>query len=183
MMARQEAASRALAGSREVIDRAYRGVESAKRTNAIVCVVLGVMFALFALPCFAGAAVAAFAGGLGEVLGVGLFGLFWAALSALLLALGVGGLKKIGRNERLRASGVRGKATVMSYTESSLVVDGETKFKLSLRIEIEGRAPWDVMVNEPVPNTGRIYTNALLPVLVNPADPRELMIDWKSTVL
>ena len=42
--------------------------------------------------------------------------------------------------------------------------------------------PWDASLNEFVMRTSRIHTGATLPVLVNPSDPTELMIDWFAGV-
>ncbi len=162
----------------EIRERGRRNIEGAKRLNAIVCVVIGALFALFALGCFVGVAVAAIASDASTAIGVGVFGLFWSALTALLLGLGLRGLGRIKRDERLRTTGVRAKATILSYVESKLMVDGMNKFQLSLRIEVEGRAPWEVSINEAVMRGAKIYTGATLPILVNAADPRDFMIDW-----
>lgn len=149
----------------------------------MVCIVLGAVFALFALGCFglgaswmAGGAPAA---GFAPVLA---FGLFWCALATLLLWLGLRGRGRLQRDERLRSSGLRGRATVLSYSDSRLKVDGATIFELSLRIELEGRPPWDVNRKEGVMRLGRIHNGATLPVLVSPGDPTELMIDWYADI-
>src|SRR5947209_8151810 len=97
-------------GQIEVQERERRSFERSKRTNAIVCVVIGVMFGLFALVCFIGAAMVVASDEPGSAIGAGVFGLFWTALAALLLGLGVRGLARFNRNARLRATGVRGTA-------------------------------------------------------------------------
>jgi hypothetical protein len=37
-----------------------------------------------------------------------------------------------------------------------------------------------VNVTERVRTVSRIYNNAVLPVLVDPTDPREVMVDWDA---
>ncbi len=177
----------------EIIERGRRNVEGAKRTNAIVCLVIGGLFGLFALGCFIAAALTLVAGlavgdevdgargmGMAGAISVGAFGLFWCALTVLLVTLGRRGLSKLERAQRLRTSGVRGTATVISYVESNFQVDGETNFQLAVRIALDGRPPWDMSLDTPVVrgDGGRIYQGATLPVLVNPANPAEVMVVW-----
>jgi len=177
-------------GKQEVLERGRRSVASAKRLNAKVCIGLGIPFAFFALACFAGALMSLVAGGVeGEMsagisagVGVGIFGLFWTALSALLLWLGVSGLQALDREERLRTAGVRARGIVLSYSESSTRVDGATKWQLSLRIEQEGRPPWNVTTTTSVVrgDGAKIFEGASLPVLVSATDPSQLTVDWYS---
>jgi hypothetical protein len=96
-------------------------------------------------------------------------------------AFGLRPLRRQALQTRLRASGVRGKATVVSYAEAPFVVGRyapRSMFRLQLRVEVPGRPPWEVSRVETVRNSGRIYTNAILPVLVDPAKPSDLVIDW-----
>jgi len=179
----------------EIEERGRRNVENAKRLNANICIGIGVLFVVFAVLCFIGAigliALASRAqtevnggGGLaiGSALAVLVFGLFWGALAALLIWLGKRGLRGIARGQRLRATGVRGHATVLSYTESNLKVDGATNWQVAVRVALAGRPPWDMNLNVPVVRGegGRIYTGATLPVLIDPADPSEVMVDFDA---
>jgi membrane protein implicated in regulation of membrane protease activity len=127
----------------EITERGRRNVERVKRTNAIVCIVLGTIFGTFALVCFVIAIrVAAVSGALrGAAVGAGVFGLFWCALTALLVMIGRRGLKKLERDRRLRTSGTRAMATVLNYNESSLRVDGATNWRLGLRVALD-RTTW-----------------------------------------
>jgi hypothetical protein len=166
-------------GRREILERGQRNVDRSKRLNAKVCIGVGALFALFALACFGTALMALVAGGVASAVGVGVFGLFWTALTALLLWLGVSGLRKVARDERLRSSGVRARGIVLGYSESSFRVDGATQWQLSLRIEMEGRPPWDATTSVAVVGGqgARIYEGATLAVLVNASDPREVLVD------
>ena len=168
-----------MSGAREVRDRSRHRVDSSRRTNAAVSMGLGGLFAVFAGACFSGAlatAISESSAGAGAALGA--FGIFWALLAGLLVWLGRRGLSALRRNERLRASGVRGKATVVRFRESKFMVDGMTKFELALRVEVQGKPAWDLTLNEPVPRPELVYTNATLPVLVDASDPSEAIIDW-----
>jgi hypothetical protein len=170
----------------EIRERGRRNIESARRTNAIVCLVIGTVFGFFALGCVVtavGLVVAAGSLGAGDAsvgaaVGVGVFGLFWCAMTVLLVALGRRGLKKIDRDRRLRTSGVRGWGTVLNYSESSFMVDGATNWQLALRVALEGRPPYDVMANVGVVRGegARIYQGATLPVLVDPGNPTDVMV-------
>ncbi len=179
----------------EITERGRRDVESAKRTNAYVAIGIGVMFAVFAAVSLIAALVSVVVAvrvasevdhgaglALGFVGGVAVFGLVFVALAVLLIRLGKKGLQAIERGKRLRASGVRGHATVLSYTESNFKVDGETNWQVLVRIALDGRAPWETNLNVPVVRGqgGRIYQGATLSVLVNPQDPSEAMVDFDA---
>jgi len=173
-------------GPQEAFDRARRELEKAKRTNAIVSLTIGGIFVGIAVVCFIGALALIVgglvedevAGGTGAAMGVGAFGLFWAATGGLLLFLGQRGLARSNLQKRLREMGVRGTATVLEHTESNLRVDGATMFFLKMRIELPGRPSWELSRNEPVERSSKVFQGAMLPVLVDPADPSQLMIDW-----
>ncbi len=173
-------------GPQEAFDRARRELEKAKRTNAIVSLTIGGIFVGIALVCFLGAlglivgglVEGEVAGGAGAAMGVGAFGLFWAATGGLLLVLGWRGLARSNLQKRLREMGVRGTATVLEYTASNLRVDGATMFSLKMRIELPGRPSWELSRNEPVERSSKVFHGATLPVLVDPADPSQLVIDW-----
>ncbi len=179
----------------EITERGRRNVESAKRTNAYVAIGIGVMFAVFAAVSLIIALVLVVVAvrvagevdqgaglALGFVFAVGVFGLLFVALAVLLISLGKKGLRAIDRGQRLRATGVRGSATVLSYTESNFKVDGETNWRVVVRIALDGRAPWETNLNVPVVRGqgGRIYQGATLSVLVNPQDPSEAMVDFDA---
>ncbi len=179
----------------EITERGRRNVESSKRTNAYVAIGVGVMFAVFAgvsLIVAVGLALVALRVAsevengaplaFGAAAGVAVFGLLFFALAVVLIRLGKKGLRGIGRGQRLRAVGVRGHATVLSYTESNFRVDGETNWQVAVRIALDGRPPWETRLNVPVVRGqgARIYQGATLPVLVNPQDTSEAMVDFDA---
>jgi membrane protein implicated in regulation of membrane protease activity len=179
----------------EIAARGRRDVESSKRTNANVCIGIGVIFAVFAAVSFivaivlaalaAGAEVEAQNGGwlaVGFAVGVAVFGLMFVALAALLIVIGRKGLQRLARGQRLRATGVRGLATVLSYSASDFKVDGATNWRVAVRIALDGRPPLEMSLSVPVVRGegGRIYQGATLPVLVNPADTSEAMVDFDA---
>src|SRR5262249_21651744 len=98
-------------------------------------------------------------GGLFLVIGVVFLGLGIAGRSVgpgasfaiLWFVMGGGGLyigaryRRAGvREKRLRAMGIAGRAWVASYRDSRIVVDGNPKVELVLRVELPDRPPYDV---------------------------------------
>ncbi|MFO0570098.1 MAG: hypothetical protein U0263_30930 [Polyangiaceae bacterium] len=168
-------------GPREALERSVAALDRAKRGNAIVCVVLGVLFAGFAAVCAFGVGVVGVRGGGGsELAGVAAFGLFWFALALLLLVIGSRGLAKLRKKQRLMTSGVRGSARVLRYDESRLRVDGASVYTFDLEVELPNRAPYAVRLTEPVPRRGAVHDGALLTVFADPHQPSDIVIDWWS---
>jgi hypothetical protein len=172
----------------EISQRQRAAMASARRLNGVVMLVIGGLFLCFAAACLAGAVAMVVAtpaparpghpASQDSPLGVLAFGLFWLALGGGLFFIGVRYLRADRRDQGLRERGVRGCATVRSYRESSLVVDGNRKFDLVLEVAIPGRPPFAVRQSDYVPHPGAVTTGAELPVFVNPDRPEDLMIDW-----
>ena len=70
---------------------------------------------------------------------------------------------------RLRARGLHGLATFASLASMG---------RLVLRIEIPGRAPWKVQALDMRSGGDAVVPGQQLPVFVDPADPRKVVIDW-----
>jgi hypothetical protein len=140
-----------------------------------------VVFGVLALACFVGAAASVVSGEpIGMAAGAAVFGLFWVGLSALGLRIGVPGLRRSDRERRLRATGLRGTATVMELRRRGEQELAETPYDLALRVELGERPPTMVSVSEEVPVGSNVAQGVALPVLVDPNDPNDLMVDWWS---
>jgi hypothetical protein len=184
----------ALGAREELRKRAHDAMEAGRRTNAYVMLGIGGLFLLFALGCFGGA-VAMSAGKTeaprhhGHVAppvsspssspgGPLVFGLFWLVFGGTFVYIGQRYRRAGGRDKRMRESGLRGSATVKSYRETSLVLDGNRKFDLVLEVEVPGRAPFVVQQSDYVPHPSAVTTGANLPVFVDPANGEDVMVDW-----
>jgi hypothetical protein len=184
----------------ELRKREHDAMASGRRVNGLVMLGIGGLFLLFAVACFVGAGGLFFSHGsavslvghhhghaalppvgpsAASVAGFPLvFGLFWLGLGGLLFYIGVRYRRAGARDKRMRESGLRGRATVRSYKESSVVVDGNSKFELVLEVEVPGRDPFVVRQSDYVPHPWAVTTGADLPVFVDPGNPNDVMVDW-----
>jgi hypothetical protein len=168
-------------GPREGMARIRRQQDGWKRIGAFTCLAVGGLFAIFAAGCFV-AAVPALASGDPDT-GQMVFGLFWVAMAGAFIFAGVRGHKRLATCRRLRATGVRGFATVLEWKDAIYTSNGQSVYVMRLQISLEGRSPWEAKVRDTVSassTVGAVYTNAKLPVLVDPVDPRVFMVDWDA---
>lgn len=90
--------------------------------------------------------------------------------------------REIALRERLEQTGVPGTARVLSVTDVS--TDGEfpPEVDLLLAVSVPGRPAYQVARHETVPRiaVGRLTDGRPLPVLVDPAQPGQLVIDWTA---
>jgi hypothetical protein len=168
-----------------------RGIDEAKarhrregdriqRNGAVAPLVIGIVFLAFALGCFVVTVVDAVGAEFGSphagLLAWPLFGLFWAALGGGLAFVGARTLRHLALRKRLRTAGVRGFGTVLEWEESESSA-GLTIYKMKLNVAVPGQHPCSVRVRE-IAFVQSVYTNLTLPVLVDPADARNVVVDW-----
>lgn len=166
----------------ELRKRAHDVLASSRRENGFVMLGIGGLFLLFALGCFAGAAISVIsAGGLLVTAGIGVFGVSWLALGGPLGYIGLRYMRDDRRDRRLRLHGLRGRAVVLSYRETRLVVDGNPKYDLVLRVELPRRSPFKVRQSDYVVRSSAVTTGEDLPVFVDPSNTNDVMIDWLAT--
>ena len=81
---------------------------------------------------------------------------------------------------RLRAIGRKASATIDGVAETPGIVDGRRLFALTLTVKPEVGEPYEVTHAALVPeeHIGRVAQGGVLPVKVDPAEPRLLIIDW-----
>ena len=89
----------------------------------------------------------------------------------------VGGrtLRQLALRKRLRTAGLRGFGTVLEWDESGAAAS--TIYKMKLNVAVPGRHPYVVRVRE-ITFIQSAYTNLTLPVLVDPANARNVVVDW-----
>ena len=84
------------------------------------------------------------------------------------------------RDESLAERGVAGTALVKSVKRSLVSKgdedDSEPIYKYQLQVTVPGREPYDVAHSE----TGHAESGATVPVMVDPDDPENLLIDWRQ---
>lgn len=162
----------------EIAERLRQANADTRQTNGYVLLGIGALFLVFAALCLFGAAVVASRDTARSALGPLAFGLFWLALGG---GMFYGGLRygRAGRRDRrLRQRGLRARATVVSYRQGHLVLDGNPKFELVLDVEVPGRAPYVIRQSDWVARPGAVTTGAELPAFVDSANPNDVMVDW-----
>ncbi|MGD0527600.1 MAG: hypothetical protein ABSE49_20870, partial [Polyangiaceae bacterium] len=167
--------------------------DAARRLSALSNLVTGTMFMAFAVGCIVLAAVetigalsdgtSSFADMPAGVLGWPVFAVFWLATGSLMVLRGVRGRRRLANRRYLRATGLRGTGTVLESegVESGGAEESEssgTVRVLKLRVAVEGRHPYDVRLRE-VANRA-VYPELERPVLVDAADPSNVMVDWHA---
>jgi hypothetical protein len=108
--------------------------------------------------------------------------------------------KKTKPDEELVASGLKGRATVlhvdmprgslsmsMSQSKFEEMARGDVtpvRRKVRLRVELEGREPYEVetKLNIPMMMGGRLVAGSSIAVLVDPGDPKHLAADWSGGI-
>lgn len=71
---------------------------------------------------------------------------------------------------------MRGFGTVLEWDESESSA-GLTIYKMKLNVAVPGQHPCSVRVRE-ITFVQSVYTNLTLPVLVDSADARNVVVDW-----
>ncbi|MDQ3991689.1 MAG: hypothetical protein M3245_05205 [Actinomycetota bacterium] len=125
---------------------------------------------------------------LGLVIPAAAGGMFVTA--AILGATGIG-LLAWGRRwrrahqeaDRVRSQGVPGTATISSMRQTGAYLNNNPQVEMNLTVTLAGRQPYQVVMREWVPllMVGRLSAGAPLPVMVDPANPFNVIIDWTGT--
>ena len=161
------------AGARDELRRRQReALARGRRVNAFLMLGLGALFLLFAVACGA-LAVISEAG-----LGVVSFGGFWLVLGGMLLGIGRRYSRSHAREQRLREQGTRGRATILSFKDLRMMVDGAPRYELVLRVEVPGAEAYSVRQIDNVQKSEVLSTGGDVPVLVSPTDRMDVLVDW-----
>ena len=166
------AAQRARA-AHQIDQRGRDAAESKQTENAWVLLGLGALFLFFALGCGAItlAVLTSNRPRVDNAFGFALFGAFWAVFGGLMVHFGLRFRRAGARARFLRAKGVPGRATITSYKEGHLVLDGHPHVEMVLHVELAGHPPRDTTHAEYVPRMACVTTGAELPIFANPRDP------------
>ena len=113
-------------------------------------------------------------------------GQIWVAVAVVLLV--VYGLitaavqRGRARVERIRRNGLPGFATLLEAEGTGVSVNRRPQVRLRLRVEIPGRAPYEVQMREVLPYLAleSVGPRRRVPVFVDKADPNSVVIDWSG---
>lgn len=165
--------------AREIAQRQRDATESARSANGWLMLILGGIFLAIGVVCFVlGAGSMISSKKLHGSAGIYAFGLFWLISGGVLFSIGLRYHRAIRREKLLRAQGVAGKATVISYQMLPVYLDGNQRVSMVLRVEIPGQPPRMVKFSEFALRSDCIVTGAELPVFVNPKKTDDLLVDW-----
>src|SRR4051812_28320992 len=87
--------------------------------------------------------------------------------------------------KKILANGIAGQALIMGSSPTGTVIN-EINYvvKFQLRVDIPGRAPYDVEAKDTIPITsmGAVTPGTTVAVKVDPTDPSKVAIDWSQGV-
>ncbi|MBI4259595.1 MAG: hypothetical protein HY658_03420 [Actinobacteria bacterium] len=109
-------------------------------------------------------------------------GVIWALVGLLLRGIGTRMTHSYERRQRLLATGLPGRATILEMTQTGVLVNDQPQVELKMLVEVEGRPPHEVTQKAIVPliALGRLSSGQPLPVKVDPANPNDLAIEWEA---
>jgi hypothetical protein len=86
--------------------------------------------------------------------------------------------------QRLRATGIPGQAQIVGLAQTSMMVNYQPVVELQLQVATGTFPPYVVTRREIVPQImlGRLTSGQPLPVMVDPANPQNLVILWESAL-
>jgi hypothetical protein len=89
-------------------------------------------------------------------------------------------LRQIALRERLEQAGVPGSARILSATDVSSYSEFPPQADLMLAVTVPGRPTYQVARRDtvPLPAIGRLTDGLPIAVLVDPAQPDQLIIEW-----
>jgi len=97
-------------------------------------------------------------------------------------AVGYYFVRSAGRQNKILQQGLAGTATVLGLASTSVYINEQPVAKLTLNVQLPGRAPYTVERREVIPllALGMVTPGSSLPVAVDPADPQKVVIDWSG---
>ncbi len=153
----------------------------------MIMVILGVVFFaigalffwignLFGGQDFAGGAASG--GGIGMDIG----GIAFFIGGLVFIGIGVATRRSAANRKRIEATGVAGQATITDIGETNMMVNERPVLNLSLTVTIPGQAPYPIQQRMVMPwnAMGRMVVGATVPVMVDPANPSEVVIEWSG---
>ena len=86
------------------------------------------------------------------------------------------------QSNKILQQGIPGTATILGMASTNMYINEQPVAKLTLSIQLPGRAPYTVEKREVIPllALGMMAPGRSLPVAVDPADPQKVVIDWSG---
>ncbi|GAA3277304.1 hypothetical protein Dvina_31870 [Dactylosporangium vinaceum] len=112
-----------------------------------------------------------------------IIGIILFVTGALFLLIGLGLRGHAAAAQRLRATGVPGRAQVLAARPTGTYVNNQPQVQLELRVSTAVHGTFDVTVKVFVPltATGRLSDGRPLAVTVDPTDRQRILVDWSGT--
>jgi hypothetical protein len=107
-------------------------------------------------------------------------GIIMALSGLFMLRLGWGNDEEKEDDDRIRASGVPGTATIESVQRTGNIVRHEPQIQMQLRLHVPGRPPYLITHREIVPRevAETLSAGTSLRTLSDPDDPLHIVVDW-----
>ena len=88
------------------------------------------------------------------------------------------------KTDRLRVSGLHGTAKVVAVHDSNVTVNNSPMVSFDLDVTVPGQPPFRVRKRTVISrlSVGALLPGAVVPVLADPANPRDIVIDWDGGV-
>lgn len=109
-------------------------------------------------------------------------GQIWMGVAALLAVIYVVMTLRANRANHLANTGTRGRADILEMTQTGTYINNQPRVKLRLRIQAPGVIPFETedTVTVPLIALGALQPGRPLTVVLDPADPKEFVIDWSG---
>jgi hypothetical protein len=103
-------------------------------------------------------------------------------MGIIFTAVGYYFVRSAARQKRILQQGLAGTATVLGLASTNMYVNEQPVAKLTLSVQLPGRAPYTVERREVVPllALAMIAPGSTVAVAVDPADPQKVVIDWSG---
>lgn len=117
-----------------------------------------------------------------DSLGLGITGGTFLFMGVIFLLVGLLIRRSHTRAERLRQAGTQGQATITAVDFTSMRVNDRPVVKLKLRLDVPGRPAYDMNHSMVMPweAMGRTGVGQVVPVRVDPDDPKQVLIEWEA---
>ncbi|HEX6548883.1 MAG TPA: hypothetical protein VF134_09095 [Candidatus Dormibacteraeota bacterium] len=105
---------------------------------------------------------------------------FLVGLVMTVIAVRMG--QSAARRERILQTGISGVATLLSADQTGVYVNGMPQVRMRLRIDLPGQPEYEVQRSEVLGflEIGHLQAGARYVVKADPADPRQIVVDWNS---
>lgn len=109
-------------------------------------------------------------------------GQIWMGVAALLAVLYLVMTMRANKASKLAATGVRGRADILEMSQTGTYINNQPRVKMRLRIQAPGVIPFETedTVTVPLIALGALQPGRPLTVVLDPADPKEFVIDWSG---